>query len=480
MIYNILKLIFGTFLSRISGFFRELIYAYYFGASVVMDSWVVAVTIGNLLRDIVGEKVIEGAVIPAFSRIYNSLDSQYHKKFFIYFLNLFFWMSIILSLILFFNIGHIVNIIAPGVKNFNLAVRFSQIVIFYLIFITIYAYFGTYLLFFKKFFLYSILQLIGNLTLILTIIAFIGYLSFNVLPWSYLLSGFSMALFSILFFIISYKRIKNFKDNIKNRRILKNIEVSVELELYNKEKKNVFLGFFPILIETFFSKASIVVDRHLASLLFEGAISSLYYSFRLVQLPFALVSLAINRVVMIELTNSYEDYGVFLNRLKKGVLYNILFIIPIIIFTIIFSEDIVKIVYKRGNFNLNDVKSVSFTLNFYMLSLLGMSLTSIFSRALYVLQKQKLVLFSSTISLSMNIILNYFLYKILSTGGIALATGIAFIINSYLNLYFIYKGLNRLKLNMEFVKLAILIFILTFFILTLIFKLTQTYKIGGV
>jgi len=57
-----------TLLSRIFGFFRDMIQAYYMGTGRGMDAFTIAYTVPNLLRRLTGEGAMTAAFIPVFTQ----------------------------------------------------------------------------------------------------------------------------------------------------------------------------------------------------------------------------------------------------------------------------------------------------------------------------------------------------------------------------------------------------------------------------
>lgn len=59
----------GIFLSRISGFVREMVFANYFGNSMAGDAWRAATKVPNLLQNLLGEGTLSASVIPIYSEL---------------------------------------------------------------------------------------------------------------------------------------------------------------------------------------------------------------------------------------------------------------------------------------------------------------------------------------------------------------------------------------------------------------------------
>ncbi len=57
----------GIFFSRISGFIRSVLMAWFFGASGMMDVWIAAMKIPNVIQNLLGEGTLSASVIPVYA-----------------------------------------------------------------------------------------------------------------------------------------------------------------------------------------------------------------------------------------------------------------------------------------------------------------------------------------------------------------------------------------------------------------------------
>ena len=57
----------GIFLSRISGFMRDVVFAYFFGNTGLADAWRVALRTPNVIQNLLGEGTLSASVIPVYS-----------------------------------------------------------------------------------------------------------------------------------------------------------------------------------------------------------------------------------------------------------------------------------------------------------------------------------------------------------------------------------------------------------------------------
>ena len=124
---------FYTFLSRILGFIRDILIARYLGSSVMADAFFVAFRIPNFFRRVLAEGAYSAAFVPVFSGvILNPKDNTEAADFIENTTSMLFFVTILLTIIFFFGMPYIIQILAPGFTNnkeaYELAVHFGKII----------------------------------------------------------------------------------------------------------------------------------------------------------------------------------------------------------------------------------------------------------------------------------------------------------------------------------------------------------------
>lgn len=416
-------------ISRISGFFREVVYSAFLGTSKIMDGFLVAFLLPNFFRRILGERVAESVFLPMYIREREKGESEGNS----YLSNVFTTVSILSlagTIILYILSPFILKILAPGFdsETYQISLKITYLILPYMFFITLYSFMGTLLESFKKFTLYNISPVIFNIVMIISIPIFfkkypIYTISFSVLVGVILQSA--ILLLGLKKLPIKYRFFISFKD---------------------ERMKKSFLLFLPIIFTSFIEKSAIYIDRIVGSLLGTGAISALHFSFLLIDLPFAIFSIAISKVLhpYISEKNVYTSKENFKGFIKKGLYLNILILLPITVIFIIFSKDIIRIVYQRGVFTQRSVELTSTPFIYYTLGLIPMGIIQVFVKSFYSLLNTRTPLFISTFSMILNILLNIILVPKFNIGGIALATSISYWINALYLFLKLKSYLNRI------------------------------------
>ena len=176
------------------------------------------------------------------------------------------------------------------------------------------------------------------------------------------------------------------------------------------------------------TQINLLVDLILASLLQIGTISWLYYADRIAQLPLGLVGIALGTALLPRLssieasTEKNPRKQKFAQELSAGIMPAALLVLPATAALLIIAEPIIIGLFRSGAFSLADAKAAAAALVAYAIGLpafVGLKLTG---AALYALQKARLVMMISLLSVALNILLSLYLMQFFGHVGLALAT----------------------------------------------------------
>ena len=122
---------FYTILSRILGFVRDILIARFLGSTVTSDAFFVAFRIPNFFRRVLAEGAYSAALIPVFSGIViDTKDDHEAADFVENTMSLLLFVTVGLTIIFFFGMPYIIQILAPGFspnsESFGLAVYFLE------------------------------------------------------------------------------------------------------------------------------------------------------------------------------------------------------------------------------------------------------------------------------------------------------------------------------------------------------------------
>jgi len=405
---SVIRSAFGVFTSRILGFLRDIFIAAVFGASALTDAFFVAFAIPNLFRALFAE----GALSSAFVPILGSKLKKSEYEGYSYLSNMVIYLSSIIAIfIIIFSLfsDKIILLFMPGFigdkEVISVASNILIIVMPYLLFVSVSALFSSFLNLRGSYFIpYSSTALL-NLAMITSIyLSYIYSKNIYFLAWGVFFGGLIQLGYILLF---SYKF--GFKFSFDKKSI--------------SDVKKTFLLIVPSIFGVGINQLNFLVGRVLASYLPFGSISYLYYANRLFQFPFGLFSVTIGTVSLTEL--SKNDSIRRFEIISKSILSIFLIILPASLGLILLSDDIIRIVFQRNQFNFNDTVNTANALKMYSLGLLFFSLNMTFTKIFHSILDTKTPVKISAILLVSNIIFSLLLLKPFKHSGIALASSLS-------------------------------------------------------
>lgn len=402
--------------SKIFGFFRDITLSYFYGASNISDAYLVSQLIPMSFLEFVGLGLLAG-YIP----IYNTIETKYGEAksnlFTNKILSLVFLISTGLVLICQVYTENIVKIFAMGFEGetLELAVNFTRLSIFSIYFVTLGYVFKGFLQIKNKFIASTLTGYPLNIIIILSIA--ISFWTSNII----LAVGSLVAIASQLFILIpaSYKEGFRFKFTIDFR---------------DDFIKQMLILAIPMIIGISVNQLNVVVDRTLASKIVEGGISSLDYANRVNFFVQGIFVLSITTVMYPMISKMVADGNIEGLKiiLSKVIGVVILFVVPATIGSIVFSKQIITLLFARGAFTYEATLMTSTALVYYSIGMIGFGLREVLSRTFYSLQDTKTPMINAAMGIILNIILNIILSKYLGIRGLALATSISAIFTTIL------------------------------------------------
>ncbi|MDP3142579.1 MAG: murein biosynthesis integral membrane protein MurJ [Candidatus Omnitrophota bacterium] len=440
----------ATVASRILGFIRDILIAKLFGTASHAQAFVVAFRIPNLLRDLVGEGATNSAVVPVFSEYLAQKKKEEFWKLFNVVLNLFLIFSAIITILGIAFTPLIVRLIAPGFtsqpEKLLLTIKLTRIMFPYLILIGLTAYSMGILFTFKSFFTPAFSPCLLNIAMIFSAVIAASRMQEPVvgLAIGVVVGGVLQLAFQIP---ALYK---------------KGMVLSRVKKFSHPGAKKIGRLLLPRIFGSAVYQLNLVIDTicaSLASVVGEGSIAAIYYANRVVQFPLGVFGIALASVILPTMSGYAANKD--MDKLKQTLAFSLrsifLVMLPCGIILLVFSEPIIKILFQRGEFNSYSTQITSRALLFYALGLFAYSGVKILVSAFYSLQDTVTPVKVATISLIVNVVLNFTLMWPLKVGGIALASAISATVNYFMLYHMLEKRMGKLAkgLRQYFIKVAI-------------------------
>ena len=404
---------FYTLISRVLGYFRDILIATFLGASIYADAFFVAFRLPNTFRRLFAEGVFNAAFIPSYADEI-IISKAEGKKFADDVLNLL--IIILLGIIFIVEIftPTLVYLIAPGfyenIEKFDLAVQLTRITFPFLFFVSLSSFFSGILNSNNKFAAAAAAPIILNIFLILSL--FISYL-FNLnyelnLSYAVTLAGLFQLVFLIFFAKFYYKPSINFK-----------IKINSKVSFFLKK-------LLPSIFSSGVTQINILIGTIIAS--FEaGAVSYLYYADRIYQINLAIAGIAIGTVALPELTKKIKlgNISEAINIQNKSIELCLLLSIPASFGLVIASQQITSALFGYGSFLEKDVILTAQALKYFGFGVPAFALIKILSNFFFARDNTKIPFYISVFSVFLNVLISVIYFKELGFIIIPIATSIA-------------------------------------------------------
>ncbi|MBB6216378.1 putative peptidoglycan lipid II flippase [Anaerosolibacter carboniphilus] len=399
-----------TIISKGFGFFRDLVLSYFYGATQISDIYLIS----TIIPSVIFAFVVNG-IVTSYIPVCNSVMEHYGEESTDNFTNNLINFVLIISFFIIIGVyifaQPIVKIFAIGFEGevLDLATLFTRISVFGILFNGAIYILGGYLQL-KNNFIASVISGIPlNLVIILSIICSSYYKNVLFLPVGMVIATLTQMLFL-------YWLVKN-----------KNFKYRVVLKLNDRHLRQIIILSLPVILGISVNQINILIDRTIASNITTGGISALSYANRLNMFVHGIFVVSISTViypVISKLSSSNNTEGLK-KVLAESVNITSILLIPTIVGSMIFSTEIIELLFARGAFSKHAVNITSSALFFYSIGMIGFGLREVLSRFFYSMHDTTTPMINASIGMFINIFLNFILSKYLGIGGLALATSIA-------------------------------------------------------
>lgn len=430
----------ATMLSRVLGLFRDILTARLFGTGLAASAFVVAFTIPNLFRRILGEGALTGAFVPVFTEYLEKKGSADGWRMASIIFTL---LTLLLAAIVFAGFGviwFVTNTFELSDK-FILVLRLLKIMLPYLFFICLVGLSMGILNSFQHFAIPALSPIILNLV-------WIGAL-FLLCPQfgdTAEKKIFGLAVGVVLGGIIQL----GVQLPILKR---KGFPFQFIPEWRNPAVKKIMLLMGPGILGLAVFQLNTVVDRFLAMIISSEAPSTLYYGNRLVQLPLGVFGIAFATAALpvmsrLKAQNKLEEFKDAFSHSLRNVL---MIIIPATVGLIVLRKPIITLLFQRDAFGVNSTNATAWVLLFYAIGLPAFAGIKIITQSFYAFQDTRTPVKVGALAMLLNLILNVAVVYIpwlrlhLQEGGLALATSMAAFVNIGILFYILRRRLGSIR-----------------------------------
>ena len=222
--------------------------------------------------------------------------------------------------------------------------------------------------------------------------------------------------------------------------------------------KRLFILMGPGVLAAGIQQINLLVGSIIASFR-EGAISYLYYSERVYQLPLGVIGISLGVILLPEVTKRLRngDQTGAITSMNRGIELAMLLTIPASIALIVIPYPIISTLFQHGAFTAEDANQTALSLAGFAIGIPGYVLVRVLQPGYFARENTKTPMLIAGVTVIVNIVFSIILFDSLGHIGIAIATSIAAWVNVALLLFGLrnfWKPDARLKSRMPKIFIA--------------------------
>jgi putative peptidoglycan lipid II flippase len=438
----------ATAVSRVSGFFRDQLNSWIFGAGLVSDSYFAALRIPNLLRDLFAEGALSSAFIPTLSK---SLEKEKVEDTWKLISQVFTLLLLIVGLVVAAGIlaaPWIVRVVAPGFlgdpAKFALTVNLTRILFPVLLFVSMAALWMGTLNSHDHFLAPAFAPVAMNLTLIAAGLYLFYWPSMKdadeiqkIHLWTYATTvGF---LFQWLIQVPAARGLGG-----RFRLLWPPTHPGIA--------EMMFL-LAPAVVSLSVTQVDFLLNQIFASFLKTGSITCLNYGNRLMQLPYGVFGVSIATVVLPLMSRQMADGDEkgFSDTLTHAIGAAAFIMIPSTVGLCVISLPVCRLAFEHGHFTEESTQMVADATCFYVAGLFAHAGIKITAQAFYPLRKPKWPFWAAVINMASTALLNLCALLFISDPHQKfLALPLATTVGVFFTFIFLWYGLTRYGVKFEY------------------------------
>ncbi|XOV90355.1 MAG: murein biosynthesis integral membrane protein MurJ [Pseudomonadota bacterium] len=411
-----------TMLSRVFGLVRDMVVAYFFGASAGSDVFFLAFRIPNFFRRLFGEGAFSQAFVPVLAEYRENRPKQAVNDLLDRVTGTLGISLVFITIVGVLGAQVIISVFAAGyvyngqVEKLALATDMLRLTFPYLALISMTALAGGILNTYGRFAVPAFTPVLLNVSLIVCAIYLRPHLETPVmaLAWAVLIAGVAQLTFQLPF--------------LASADLLPRPKVG----WHDEGVRKILTLMLPAMFGVSVGQINLLLDTVLASFLETGSLSWLYYSDRLLELPLALFGITIATVILPSLSrehaaSSKDEFG---HTLDWAIRMVCLIGLPASVALVILSESLITTLFYQGEMTRRDVSMASLSLAAYGVGLLGHMLVKVLAPGYFARQDTSTPVRYGIITLVANMVLNLILVWQFRHAGLALATSLSAFINA--------------------------------------------------
>ena len=423
----------ATLLSRILGYARDMVIAYFFGVGLATDAFFVAFRIPNTLRRLFGEGSMTVSFLPVYTEYLVHRTKEESRELVDVAFTLASLVLMALTILGIVFAPHITALLAPGFedpKKVELTILMLRIVFPYLFFIGLVALAMGVLNAHRHFAAPALAPTLLNVSMIASAYLLFHRLAEPVVSLSIgvLFGGVAQLAFQLPFLI---KKGVMFRFNFR---------------FLHPAIKRICMLMGPAVLGQGVAQINVLVGTIIASFLLEGSISYLYYGYRLIEFPLGVFVIALGTAALPSFSQLVSEGKMeeFRDTISFSVRLVLFVAVPAMVGLIVLREPIIHLLFQHGAFDHDDTLMAARALFYFAIGLWAIAGVRILAPAFYAVQDTKTPVKMAVVSLFANVGLSLILMGPMNHAGLALANSLASILYVSLLLVWLRKKIGEI------------------------------------
>ncbi len=367
----------ATGVSRVLGLLREMVSAYFFGISGLINAFTVAIQIPNLVRALVADAALSGAFVPVFSELLEKGEKQRAWRV----ASTLFW----LTLLVLGGVTAVFILLAPLLMrpfgdpggDYDLAVGLSRVLFPIVVLLGLSGIVVGILNTYHHFALPALAPVAWNLVIIVGLVLGIPQID-DESAQLYLYAGV-VVLGTLVQLLLPIPWLRKLDGRL-----------TAVIDWRDPAVKRVLVLMLPVTLTIGLVNVNFLVDTLFASRLLdpELAPAAIDKAFRLYMLPQGVFAVAVTTVLFPTLARlaARNDIGGLRRALDGGLRQIAFLLVPAGLVSIVLARPIVELVYQRGEFTAEDTVIVAQCLQAFSIGLVFNGWMLILNRSFYAVQ----------------------------------------------------------------------------------------------
>lgn len=420
-----------TLVSRITGLVRELLMASVFGVSAMTDAFNVAFRIPNLFRRVLGEGAFSQAFVPVLAATRAEEGDDGAKALIDHVGTLLAWTLVLLCIAGVLGAPWMVWAMASGMKQspqgFDAAVTMTRWMFPYIGFMSLVALAGGILNTWKKFAVPAASPVLLNMALILSITLGAPLFARHGIEPIYAQAA-GVMLGGLLQLGIQVPALLRLG-------LLPRIGVrwsAIRAAWADPTTRKVARLMLPALLGVSVAQVSLLINTQIASHLATGSVSWITYADRLMELPTALLGVALGVVLMPQLASARakQDDERYSAMLDWGLRLVVVLSVPCMVALLVFAKPLVAVLYHYGAFADRDVQQTTLALAGYGVGIVGIVAIKVLAPGYFAKHDMLTPMLIAVAVLVFTQLMNLVLVPYLQHAALTLSIGVGAVINA--------------------------------------------------